>query len=145
VTRVRRKRVSEEVFAKIVDAMTDMATDEHAPRTKREIERRSGLAHDTIARAFRQDAEEDNQWSINHVFAELTGANNARRSPARQRQVDADQKVADLRQRLSETDATLQRYAMALLAFHLNAAAPDAQTDSDAVPIGRNRHRDGRR
>jgi len=130
-------------MAKIVAAITEIGDDDQAPRTKREIERRSGLAHDTVARAFRQDADEDNTWQITAALNALTGSATMQPAPAVQRRRDAEQKVADLRQRLSETEHMLDRYAMALYAYHLTSAADvfEPGPATDVVPIGRNRPR----
>jgi hypothetical protein len=143
VSRPIRKRVSDEVMAKIAAAITEIGNDDQAPRTKREIERRSGLAHDTVARAFRQDAAEDNTWRITAALGALIGSAIRRPAPALQRRLDAEQKAADLRQRLSETEHSLDRYAMALYAYHLTSKvqAPEQSVATSVVPIGRNKPR----
>jgi hypothetical protein len=146
MTRPRRKRVSDDVLTRIAEAIQDIGADPTAPRTKREIERRTGLSHDAVARAFRQENEEDSRFKIPAAFRELVGES-GRLSPARKEQLDDSQKAADLRQRLTESQTLLDRYAMALYAFHL-ISQQDQRTGSDevndAVPIGRNKRRSAR-
>ena len=80
----KRKRVSDEVMTRVSTAIDALAADQNAPRTKRQIELLSGLGHDAVARAFRQDAAEpDNQYRLNARLNELIAPlGTGRRSPA---------------------------------------------------------------
>lgn len=141
----RPKRTSKATFQRIVDALVEMERDDDAPRTKREIERRSGLAHDAVARAFRQDADEDNEFAINSKFNELTKELIvARVSPDRDKQIAIARENSELKDRVRHLHAQLDQHAMALFAYHLrdsHASQPSGDTRTDVVPI-RGRQRD---
>ena len=49
------KKVSDHVFERVSLALDRLAADPTLRRTKRELERLSGLSHDAVARAFRQE------------------------------------------------------------------------------------------
>lgn len=142
MTQLRRKRVSDEVMVKIVQAIGEIAVDDRAPRTKREIEHRTGLSHDAVARAFRQDSEETNSWSISEKLASLTDGGANRRSPARKQKLTLEDTVRDLRERLADSEHQQHRYAMALYAYHLSAG-PSGSDAGQVVPLGRNRPKRG--
>jgi hypothetical protein len=137
---VQRKRVSDEVMARVASAIVALAADENAPRTKRQIEHISGLSHDVVARAFRQDADEpDNQYRLNERLSELVAPlSSARRSPIAEEQHQDKQKIAELKQQVSELNKELDRYAMTLFAFHL-ASQPEDTPTGDVIPIRRDR------
>lgn len=138
MSQMRRKRVSDDVMSKIVRAIEEIAADDHAPRTKREIEHRSGLSHDAVARAFRQDSEEANAWAISEKLAALTDQGAGRRSPAQRQKLTLEETIRDLRQRLADSELQQHRYAMALYAFHLVGDHSDSFA-SQVVPLGRSR------
>lgn len=144
MSRLRRKRVGDAVMERIVAAIREIAADESAPRTKREIERRTGLSHDAVARAFRQDSEEENRWQISKEMVKLTDGGANRRSPQQNEKVEVAQQLADSKQRLSEAQAQNERYAVALYAFQIQRTAATVPDSSKAVPIGKNRRRDRR-
>ncbi|MFR9779018.1 hypothetical protein ACL02O_23560, partial [Micromonospora sp. MS34] len=129
--------------SRIAEALDVIAADDARPRTKREIERITDLGHDTVARAFRQDAEEENTYRITEKFTALAqqlGSN--RRSPAREKELAHEQELADLRREASDLNKQLDRYAMSLYAYYLAAQPqPDGASATDPIPIGRNRKR----
>lgn len=135
----KRKRVSDEVMTRVSTAIDALAADQNAPRTKRQIELLSGLGHDAVARAFRQDAAEpDNQYRLNARLNELIAPlGTGRRSPVAEEQHQDKQKIAELKQQVRELNEHLDRYAMTLFAHHL-ADNPAAET-SDVVSIRRYR------
>lgn len=140
MSRPRRKRVTDEVMQKIIIAIEEIEADAAAPRTKREVEHRTGLSHDAVARAFRQDAEEENTWNISQRLSDLTEDGANRRSPARRQQLSLEDTIRDLRQRLAEAEQQQHRYAMALYAYQLSSGEA-SEPSRDVVPMGRNRSR----
>lgn len=134
-----RKRVSEDVMTRVSDAIHTLSSDDGAPRTKRQIELLSGLGHDAVARAFRQDATEpDNPHRLNEKFNHLTGSvGGGRRSPAAEEKFQDRQKIAELKQQNSELNRQLDRYAMTLFAYYLEDN-PGTETD---VAVSIRRHR----
>lgn len=141
----RAKRTSKATFQRIVDALAQMKDDEDAPRTKREIERRSGLAHDAVARAFRQDADEDNEFGINNLFDALTSELTVTRvSPDRDKQIATERQNANLKDEVRHLHEQLDRHAMAMFSYHLRDQHAAQSTDAaptDVIPI-RSRQRE---
>ncbi|MEO5877856.1 MAG: hypothetical protein ABIS86_05100 [Streptosporangiaceae bacterium] len=114
-----------------------MAADAAAPRTKTEVERRSGLSHDAVARAFRQNGTQENRWRLALRFAELTNRPARYIDPEQAKLKDLGKKLADKTKQTTALKATLDQYAMAVLAQALELSQlPDP--DSTVVPIGRN-------
>ncbi len=142
----RTKRTSNATFQRIVDAIEEMKQDDEAPRTKREIERRAGLAHDAVARAFRQDAQEDNQYEINKRFNELAEElTTSRISPDRDKQIAVERANAELKDRIRHLDDQLDRHAMALFSYHLrddHAAHAENDAPTHVTPIRLRRRED---
>lgn len=144
----QRKRTSDETFKRIVEAIEKMAADDESPRTKREIERLTGYGHDAVARAFRQDANEDNQFGITAKFTALTAELTASRvSPDRDKQIAIQRENRELKDQVRHLNQMLDAHAMSLFAVHLrdtHAATSGAPTDTDAavVPIRRRRRDD---
>lgn len=139
----KRKRVSDEVFRRIAEALEAIAADDKLPRTKRQVEQLADLGHDTVARAFRQDAEEDGAHGIARRFAELVEPlGGGRRSPARLKEVEDKQKVTELNQAVAELNKQLDRYAMTSYAYFLSAQQEKQGEPAAAIPIGRNRKRE---
>ncbi len=136
------RRTSDDVMQRISAALDTMTHDPQAPRTKREIERRTGLSHDAVARAFRQDTAESSPWNLT---ARLTGLGErpARRSDPQARQIrELETKIKDKNKQITQLQATLDRYAMTVLAMHLELQQlPDP--GSNVVAIGRNRSHAG--
>ncbi|TDK23514.1 hypothetical protein E2F48_16115 [Arthrobacter crusticola] len=134
-----RKRVSDDVMTRVSKAIDALAADQSAPRTKRQIEILSGLGHDAVARAFRQDAaESDNPHRLNEKLNRLIAPlGTSRRSPAAEEKYQDKQKIVELKQQVSELNRQLDRYAMTLFAVYL-ADNPSAEA-SRAVSIRRHR------
>lgn len=144
----QRKQVTDEVMTRVAHALDALASDDAAPRTKRQLEMLSGLSHDAVARAFRQDANEvDSRFRLNEKMNRLTEPlSSARRSPVAEEQYQDKQKIAELKHQVRELNHQLDRYAMSLFAHHIanTAASPAATSSSDVVPIGRRKAK-GRR
>ncbi|CAN5132351.1 MAG: hypothetical protein ACSLEW_11675 [Nocardioides sp.] len=144
----QRKRTSDETFKRIVEAIEKMAADDESPRTKREIERLTGYGHDAVARAFRQDATEDNQYGITTKFKALTEELTASRvSPDRDKQIVIQRENRELKDQVRHLNQMLDAHAMALFALHLrdtHPASSDSTTNpnADVVPIRRRRRDD---
>lgn len=111
----RRKQVSALVLEKITLALQQMRADPTMPRTKRHIEKLTCLSHDTVARAFRQDAEQPNRhYPLNAQFQALLSeseepadsASSSRESAGQVRELRA--KVRDLEVALLQV--TTQRF-----------------------------------
>ncbi len=135
----RRKRVSDEVMRKICIALDEIHSDDSAPRTKREIEHRAGLSHDAVARAFRQDAAEDNEWNITQRLLNLTDGGMSRRSPQQRHKHEVHEQLQDAKHRLRDSESLVQRYAAALYAHQLSDDTQGMSPNGGAIPIGRNR------
>jgi hypothetical protein len=133
-----RKRVTDEVMQRISAALDRMTNDHTARRTKRELERITGLSHDAVARAFRRDVEENSRWNLTGRLAALTDPQAGHRSPQEQHVHELRQTLIKKNAQITELEASLDRYAMAVLAHHLelNSKVIGGQ---DVVSIGRNR------
>jgi hypothetical protein len=125
---------------RISDAIDQLSTDSAARRTKRELERLTGLSHDAVARAFRRDTTENSHWNLNGRFAALTDPDAGRRSPHEQQIHELRLKLRDKNTKIAELEVTLDRYAMAVLAHHLELAEQSAPS-GDVISLGRNRNR----
>lgn len=95
-------RVTDAVMQRVSDAIATLEADNNRRRTKRAIEEISGLSHDAVARAFRQDSDDGSRWNLSEHFAELTSAGTTRLAPF-------EQEVDQLRQQLAERDAEIRR------------------------------------
>jgi multidrug resistance efflux pump len=135
-----RKRVTDEVMQRVSDAIDQMHTDPGARRTKRELERLTGLGHDAVARAFRRDTAEQSRWNLTARFAALTDPEAGRRSPQEQQVHELRLKLREKNTKIAELEATLDRYAMTVLAHHLELADQSAP-GGDVISLGRNRNR----
>jgi hypothetical protein len=134
----RRKPVSEEVMIRVSEAINRLEADQNAPRTKRQLEVISGLGHDAVARAFRQDASQSaGSHQLTARWAELTDRPGGYRSPAAHAEHQARQHIAELQQTVRELNTQLDRYAMALFAGHLEQVAHDDQ--GEVIEIRRRR------
>lgn len=132
------RTVSDDVMERISAALEAMAADPHAPRTKREIERRTGLSHDAVARAFRQDAASSSPWNLTTRLARL-GERPARRSDPQARQVrDLQAKIRDKNKQITQMEAALDRHAMTVLALHLELQQLSGPS-ANVVAIARSR------
>jgi hypothetical protein len=133
---INRKRVSEEVMDRVSAAIRVLAKDDSLPRTKRQLELISGLSHDAVARAFRQDAAEpDTIHQINASFDDLVAPlGGGRRSPFEQERHNDKQEIVVLKQQIKELNKQLDRYAMALFAQHL-MREEGSQTPTNTVPL----------
>lgn len=139
----RAKHTTRATYQRILDAIQEIASDGQAPRTKREIERRAGLGHDAVARAFRQDAGEDNDFKISHRFGLLTDElASVRVSPDRDKQIAIERENRELKDRVRHLNAQLDLHAMAIFAFHLREAHAHEVAPGgfeNVVPIRRRR------
>ncbi|MGH9068769.1 MAG: hypothetical protein ACRDX8_04000 [Acidimicrobiales bacterium] len=134
--------VTDDTIGRIRSALDVMAVDPSAGRTKREVERLSGLSHDTVARAFRQDRQ--GRHGIVARYETLTGADLDRRSDHRRDLDERDQKIRRQERRIRELHATVDRYAMTILVLRrqLEAAShPEATLTPFAPPRSSARRR----
>ena len=91
------KIVSVSVMERISTAIDALKIDDTLPRTKRELERLSGLSHATVARAFIQDTREQhdqtsNPWRLTERFATIT-VETGRRTSQGIRTMDLEQQL----------------------------------------------------
>ena len=127
--------VTDDTVGRIKAALDKMAADPSTKQTKREVERLSGLSHDTVARAFRQDHQ--GRHGILARYEALTGTNLDRRSDHQRDLDERDQRIRHQERRISELHATVDRYASTifLLRRQLEAAAdPNGTLISFAPP-----------
>ena len=124
------KRVSDDVFARIASALDQIASDPTARRTKREIEQRSGLSHDTVARAFRQDTETPTHWHISDRLNGLLNTTQAasRRSPQQAAEADLRNTIRDRNREIERLNSLVDGYANLLLAHHLEQTLTETNT-----------------
>jgi len=134
------KHVGDDVLQRIAIALDTMADDPNAPKTKREVERRTGLSHDAVARAFRQDSDKGSRWNLTSRLNAL-GERPARRTNVHTQGIkELKDKLKAKNKRISELEASLDRHSMAVLALHLELQQlPDPE--GKVVALGRNRQR----
>ena len=125
---------------RVSDAIDQLSGDTAARRTKRELERLTGLGHDAVARAFRRDATENSRWNLTGRFAAMADPDAGRRSPQEQQVHELRLKLREKNAKIVELEAALDRYAMAVLAHHLELAEQPA-AGADVISLGRNRPR----
>lgn len=136
------KTVSEDVYRRILLAMSVIEQDTSLKRTKREIERLSGLSHDAVARAFRKDKQDEGRpWGLNDRYSTLTAGGASRRSVRDDEVRQLENEIAEKRRENRELRDTVDLYATALYAHYLQAQQQDTSTRpaNDPIPIGRNR------
>jgi hypothetical protein len=90
------KQVSDESMARIRTAIQTLHDDPAAPRTKRELQRRTGLSHDLVARAFRHDDKDPQRWQLRELLDALSAGPSRRRTPE-QAKVDKLKDLLDKR------------------------------------------------
>jgi hypothetical protein len=117
------KRVSDTAMARIKAATEEIGRDPAAPRTKREIQRRTGLSHDAVARAFRQDADEPDRFGLNRAFTGLGEGPARRRTPEQARIHDLAATLAQRNRELAELRDHANAAASTILALHLQLGA----------------------
>jgi hypothetical protein len=135
----KKKQVSDDSMAKVRTAIQTLAEDPSGPRTKRELQRRTGLSHDLIARAFRQDAEDPGRWQLSELFGTLTEGPSRRRTPD---QAKAHQLKEQLNKRNLENALLRQQLdgaASVIVALQLQLGSLG---DDSVIPL---RPRNGRR
>jgi len=138
-----RKRVTDEVMQRISDALDRVSDDSTARRTKRELERITGLSHDAVARAFRRDVDDNSHWNLTARLASLSDPQAGHRSPQEQHIHELGQKLSQKNAQIAELEASLDRYAVAVLAHHLELNLEPTR-DRDVISIGRNRQQSRR-
>ncbi|MGH9077938.1 MAG: hypothetical protein ACRDY0_10885 [Acidimicrobiales bacterium] len=126
--------VTDDTIGRIRAALDMMIVDPSARRTKREVERLSGLSHDTVARAFRQDRQ--GRHGIVARYETLTGADLDRRSDHRRELDERDQKIRHQERRIRELHATVDRYATTIFVLRrqLEAASHPEVTLTPFAP-----------
>lgn len=131
----RFRPVTEDVLVRVSAALDAIAQDPELPRTKRSVERVSGLSHDAVARAFRQDRELGTPQRLNARFAELTDGGGDRRSPIRQELAELRERHRERGRRIRELEADVAALAQIVLATELSSSIEEPFT---VVPL---RHR----
>lgn len=133
-----RRNVSDEVFQRIIQAINRIEVDAELRRTKRQIEQVAGLSHDVVARAFRQDLDNEGvPWQINAKFNALLGEQSSGLSLHQEEVRALRRTIADKNKEIAALKRSLDAHAIALYAF----AAAQQQSETDPIPIGRNRRR----
>lgn len=116
--------VTHDTIERIRAALDMMAVDPSARRTKREVERLSGLSHDTVARAFHQDSQ--GRHGILGRYETLTGAKGDRRSDNQRALDERDQQIRHQERRIRELHATVDRYATTIFVLRRQLEAVSA-------------------
>ncbi|TCC35877.1 hypothetical protein [Kribbella speibonae] len=117
------KQVSDDSMARIRAAIQTLNDEPTTPRTKRELQRRTGLSHDLVARAFRQDDEYPERWQLRRLFDALSDGPSRRRTPE---QAKTDKLQALLEHRNAENAAMRQQLdgaASVIVALELQLGA----------------------
>jgi hypothetical protein len=131
------KPVSESVMERVSVAIDALQLDGTLPRTKRELERLSGLSHATIARAFHQDLTQPvSKWRITDRFATVTAATGGRSAQSVQKNRLLEQ-LMEKNARIRDLHQILDNYSQALYAMHAKAS----EDHSGVTHIGVNRNR----
>jgi hypothetical protein len=109
-------RVTDGVMQRVADAIGIISNDPETALTKREIERVSGLSHDAVARAFRQDRTDPSAFVLNARFEETVEKRRGRRTEANQLAHDAREDLRAARIRISQLEVEVASYAQVILA-----------------------------
>ena len=109
-------RVTDGVMQRVADAIGIISNDPETALTKREIERVSGLSHDAVARAFRQDRTDPSAFVLNARFEETVEKRRGRRTEANQLAHDAREDLRVARIRISQLEVEVASYAQVILA-----------------------------
>lgn len=128
-------RVSDEVMTRVAAALKELGNDTNMKRTKRSIEEISGLSHDAVARAFRQDRTEGSAWKINATFDSMTIGPEAK-SPIERKAEELSEQLGDARRTITELRAQLEGYAQVIAAQQLQIHAL-SDVGSGVVPMRR--------
>ena len=138
------KPVSEEVMERISDAIDALRRDESLARTKRELERLSGLSHATVARAFVQDRSNQlnelasNKWRLSERFAAVS-LDTGRRTVQGARNLDLNEQLNQKNAEISELRQVVEQYAQALYALQLAKSEKHAGVTEIGVNKSRRR------
>ncbi|WP_166870282.1 hypothetical protein [Salinibacterium sp. ZJ450] len=131
------KRVSDQSMQAISDAIDAIARDDSLPRTKREIEKLTGLSHATVARAFLQDqAATVARWRLEARFTELT-AHSGGRSPHAANVAELKSLLAQRNREITQLREQTARYQQMIYIQHVATQ----QKLGGVAPIGINRPR----
>ena len=139
------KTVSVNVMERISTAIDAMKNDDTLPRTKRELERLSGLSHATVARAFVQDTIEQvdhtvNPWRLTERFAAMT-SETGRRTAQGMRNTNLEHQLKQKHETIRDLRQIVDRQAQALYAAWVQGIGKEA----GVTEIGVNRKRSGPR
>jgi hypothetical protein len=124
---------------RVAEGIAAIARNPDLPRTKRAIEVASGLSHDAVARAFRQDRDEGSEFSLNSLFEQLVAEQGSRRSPSRQREHDADKRLLEAKLRMQHLEAALHAHAQVIMTQQLELEAM-RESRPRVVPLPRRGH-----
>lgn len=128
-------RPTDETFASIVSAITAIGADSRAPRTKAHLMRLAGIAHPTVHRAFKWDAEHGTPFKINERWEEITGGSSSRRSPQQAERAELADQLKDARQEIS----LLRKQLNAAQLVAVSAWLRTQSHDESPTPIGSRR------
>ena len=138
------KPVSEEVMERISDAIDALRRDESLARTKRELERLSGLSHATVARAFVQDVANaanglaSNKWHLLERFNAVS-LGTGRRTVQGARNLDLKAQLSQKNAEIAELRQVVEQYAQALYALQLAKSEKHAGVTEIGVNKSRRR------
>lgn len=122
--------VSDDVLQRVSAAVDELAAADDMPRTKRSVETLSGLSHDAVARAFRQDRDHGTPHRLSERFDALTDGD--RRSPLRRELGELQQRYAERGREIDALEAELSALAQVVL-----ATSEGFVDDTNVVPIRR--------
>lgn len=125
-------RVTDDVMQRVAAAIETISQDPATACTKRSIEHVSGLSHDAVARAFRQDRTEGSIHDLTSRFQQVVEHRRGRRTEADQRAHDNREELRAAKDRISELEAELASYAQVILAQKLEL---DALRNPDGTVI----------
>lgn len=133
--------VSEAALQQVSDAIDSILNDPTLSRTKRQIEKISGLSHATVARAFVQDSSGlgPQGLSLTERFSTLASPTGGK-SLERAEHLALEARLNERNEELKQLKATHACHVQALYAYYLSSL--QAKTDGTRlIPIGVNQPR----
>jgi hypothetical protein len=138
------KPVGADVLLRVSAALDEMEDRPTTRPTKREVERISGLSHDAVARAFRQDMVATTPFRLTHRLQKLREDTAQPKGVSNADSDDSDDaaEATELRKQMRELNHVNEMFAIALFAHYLEEYDPKSTIDmSNVIPIGKNRRR----
>lgn len=106
-------------MAAIANAITALGATTELKRTKRSIEAITGLSHDAVARAFRQDKDDPSVWHLNERFEALRNAETDQRSKLERERDDLRAELGNAKARIAELEDSVRSHAQVIFALQL--------------------------